>query len=54
MLHYSSDGVLHLTMERAGDQINRKIAVVKMRHTNHTLGYHPLQWDSAAGKFAVR
>ena len=51
---YLSDGVLHLTMERAGDQINRKIAVVKMRHTNHTLGYHPLQWDSAAGKFAVR
>ena len=51
---YLSDGVLHLTMERAGDQINRKIAVVKMRHTDHTLGYHPLQWDKVAGKFAVR
>ena len=50
---YLSDGVVHLTMERSGDQINRKIAIVKMRHTSHTLGYHPFRWDSAVSRFTV-
>ena len=36
---YLSDGVIHLTMERTGDHIERKLAVVKMRHTDHALGY---------------
>ena len=51
---YLSDGVIHLTMERVGDNINRKISIIKMRHTNHTLGYHPLLWDPATCQFAVR
>ncbi|MDP6889172.1 MAG: ATPase domain-containing protein, partial [Candidatus Thalassarchaeaceae archaeon] len=50
---YLSDGVIHLTMERSGDQINRKIAIVKMRHTSHTLGYYPWRWDSSMCKFTV-
>ena len=51
---YLSDGVIHLTMERVGDNINRKISIVKMRHTNHSLGYHPLLWDPSTCQFAVR
>jgi circadian clock protein KaiC len=50
---YLSDGVIHLTMERSGDQINRKIAIVKMRHTSHTLGYHAWRWDSSMCKFTI-
>ena len=36
---YLSDGVMHLTMERTGDDITRKLGVIKMRHTHHKLGY---------------
>jgi len=50
---YLSDGVIHLTMERSGDQINRKIAIVKMRHTAHTLGYHAWRWDPGMCKFTI-
>lgn len=50
---YLADGVLHLTMEREGDQISRKLAVIKMRHTAHVLGYRGLSWDSEAMKFSI-
>ena len=50
---YLSDGVIHLTMERSGDQIKRKIAIVKMRHTSHTLGYHPWAWNPQMCKFTI-
>ncbi|MDE0869029.1 MAG: hypothetical protein OSA21_01800, partial [Candidatus Poseidoniaceae archaeon] len=38
---YLADGVIHLVMERSGDDVARKMGVVKMRHTNHRLGYKP-------------
>jgi KaiC/GvpD/RAD55 family RecA-like ATPase len=50
---YLSDGVIHLTMERSGDDIARKLAVIKMRHTNHLLGYKNLSWDSGMSKFNI-
>jgi len=50
---YLSDGVIHLTMDRTGDQISRKIGIVKMRHTAHTLGYHPWRWDTATTRFTI-
>ena len=42
---YLSDGVMHLTMERTGDDITRKLGVIKMRHTHHRLGYSPILWS---------
>ena len=42
------------SMERVGDNINRKISIIKMRHTNHSLGYHPFLWDPSTCQFAVR
>ncbi|HIH84895.1 MAG TPA: hypothetical protein HA345_05760 [Candidatus Thalassarchaeaceae archaeon] len=50
---YLSDGVIHLTMERTGDSIERKLAVVKMRHTDHVLGYYPWTWDSGTQHFSI-
>ena len=50
---YLSDGVIHLFMERNGDDVNRKLSVVKMRHTNHRLGYIPFEWDSDKQQFVV-
>ncbi len=50
---YLSDGVLHLTMEREGDEIQRKISVIKMRHTSHVLGYHSLGWNAQAQRFFI-
>ncbi|DAC15009.1 MAG: hypothetical protein CMB51_00100 [Euryarchaeota archaeon] len=50
---YLSDGVIHLVMERNGDDVNRKLSVVKMRHTNHRLGYIPFEWDSEKQQFVV-
>ncbi len=50
---YLSDGVIHLVMDRNGDAVNRKIGVVKMRHTDHILGYRPYRWDSGVCKFSI-
>ena len=50
---YLSDGVIHLTMERDDDQIQRKVSVIKMRHTAHALGYHALAWNSQAQRFVI-
>ena len=50
---YLSDGVFHLTMERAGDEISRKLAVIKMRHTAHNLGYRSMSWDPDDKKFTI-
>lgn len=50
---YLSDGVIHLTMERTGDAVERKLSIVKMRHTNHVLGYQPYRWDSNNSRFTV-
>jgi circadian clock protein KaiC len=51
---YLSDGVIHVTMERHGDAINRKLSVVKMRHTHHQLGYREFYWDTDTCRFAIR
>jgi circadian clock protein KaiC len=50
---YLSDGVIHLTMERKGDDITRKLGVIKMRHTNHRLGYRLLSWNSEDQRFVI-
>jgi len=50
---YLSDGVIHLVMERKGDDVNRKLSVVKMRHTNHRLGYIPFEWNSDKQQFVI-
>lgn len=50
---YLSDGVMHLIMERNGDQINRKMAVVKMRHTDHILGYRNINWIADQQRFKI-
>jgi circadian clock protein KaiC len=50
---YLSDGVIHMTMERNGDQILRKLAIIKMRHTRHTLGYHDFNWDMDSSRFTI-
>jgi len=50
---YLSDGVMHLTMERNGDAIERKLSIVKMRHTNHLLGYYNYQWNEDDSKFSI-
>lgn len=50
---YLSDGVIHMTMERNGDQILRKLAIIKMRHTRHTLGYHDFSWDASSSRFTI-
>lgn len=50
---YLSDGVVHLTMERSGDAIERKLSIVKMRHTDHLLGYYPYQWKKDDSKFSI-
>ena len=50
---YLSDGVVHLTMERDEDSIQRKMSIVKMRHTNHLLGYYPYHWAENESKFSI-
>ena len=50
---YLSDGVIHLVMEREGDDVKRKLGVVKMRHTNHMLGYKPFWWKEDEQRFSV-
>jgi KaiC/GvpD/RAD55 family RecA-like ATPase len=50
---YLSDGVVHLTMERNGDAIERKLSIVKMRHTNHLLGYYKYHWNEGESKFGI-
>lgn len=50
---YLADGVIHLVMERNGDEINRKMAIVKMRHTEHILGYRTIKWASDKQRFKL-
>ena len=50
---YLSDGVIHLVMERSADEVNRKLSVIKMRHTNHMLGYKPFKWKVEEQRFTV-
>ena len=50
---YLSDGVIHVTMERSADEVQRKLAVVKMRHTRHLMGYHPLEWNEDSQRFII-
>ena len=50
---YLSDGVMHLTMERTGDDIPRKLGVIKMRHTHHRRGYSPILWSSEDQRFTI-
>ena len=40
-------------MERTGDHVSRKLAVVKMRHTDHVLGYHQWVWNPSEQKFSI-
>jgi KaiC/GvpD/RAD55 family RecA-like ATPase len=50
---YLADGVVHLVMERSGDDVTRKLGVVKMRHTRHKLGYMPLNWKESEQRFSI-
>ena len=50
---YLSDGVMHLVMERSGDEVTRKLGIVKMRHTNHLLGYKPFNWKESEQRFTI-
>jgi len=50
---YLSDGVIHLVMDRKDDQITRKLGVVKMRHTEHLLGYRAFNWQPDQQRFKV-
>ena len=50
---YLADGVVHLVMERSGDDVTRKLGVVKMRHTNHSLGYKPFNWKEEEQRFSI-
>ena len=50
---YISDGVIHLVMDRTGDQIDRKLSIVKMRHTKHLLGYKPFSWVAEEQRFKI-
>ena len=50
---YLSDGVMHLVMDRHSDEVKRKLAVVKMRHTAHMLGYKPFNWKQKQNQFSV-
>ena len=40
-------------MERTGDHVSRKLAIVKMRHTDHVLGYHQWVWNPSEQKFSI-
>ena len=48
-----SDGVIHLVMERSADDVSRKMSVIKMRHTNHMLGYKPFKWKPEEQRFTT-
>ncbi len=50
---YLSDGVIHLVMERSADDVSRKMSVIKMRHTNHMLGYKPFRWKPEEQRFTT-
>ncbi len=50
---YLADGVVHLVMERSGDDVNRKMSIIKMRHTNHMLGYKPFTWKPEEQRFTT-
>ena len=50
---YLSDGVIHLVMERSADDVKRKMSVIKMRHTNHMLGYKPFKWKAEEQRFTT-
>ena len=50
---FLSDAVIHIVMERVNDEISRKMAVVKIRHTNHDLGYKPMTWDNSEKRFRL-
>ena len=50
---YLSDGVVHLVMERSGDDVARKLGIVKMRHTNHLLGYKAFKLKESEQRFTI-
>ncbi|MBT3772076.1 MAG: AAA family ATPase [Euryarchaeota archaeon] len=50
---YLSDGVIHLVMDRHGDEVKRKMSIVKMRHTDHMLGYKPFNWKNVDNQFSI-
>ena len=49
----NSDGVIHLVMDRKDDDVQRKLGIIKMRHTRHTLGYKPFNWKQEEQRFTV-
>ena len=50
---YLSDGVVHLVVDRNGDEVKRKLSIIKMRHTNHMLGYKPFTWKPEEQRFTT-
>lgn len=43
---FLSDGIFHLDLRRAENQVDLFLSVVKMRQTNHKRGYFPLIFDN--------
>jgi KaiC/GvpD/RAD55 family RecA-like ATPase len=50
---YLSDTVMHLVMDRHDDEVRRKLGIVKMRHTDHLLGYRPFWWKKDEQRFSI-
>ena len=50
---YLSDGVIHLVMDRKEDDVQRKLGIIKMRHTRHALGNKPFSWKQEEQRFTV-
>ena len=46
-------GWVGIVMERSGDDVTRKLGIVKMRHTNHVLGYKPFNWKENEQRFTI-
>ena len=36
-----------------GDEVKRKMSIVKMRHTDHMLGYKPFNWKNVDNQFSI-
>lgn len=48
---FLADGIIHLELRREGNQLNKYIAVVKMRATLHSAEYYPLLVEN--NRFAI-
>ena len=50
LYYHKQSGVMALVH---GDDVMRKLGIVKMRHTNHILGYKPFTWKPEEQRFTI-